>query len=86
MMWHWKKLPMVDFVRVRPEVQLDPEGCFCDRQYDYIDLGDDIKTADLFALGTYHSVPKVATFTMATAEARFIIGRIKRRKRCLYKG
>ena len=75
----WKKLGKADLIRIRPRVTLGNNGKTDDHQFDYISFGDSVTVLDVYALGNYATVPDVVEYTMASAEARLILWKIKRK-------
>lgn len=79
MLFRWKKLLPTDVVQIRPLVQTVTNGESNDRQYDYFSLDKDIRVTDIYALGAYNAVQDKTVVTMAGAEAKIVLWKIKRK-------
>lgn len=75
----WKKLGDADLIRIRPRVTLGDNGKTDDHQFDYVSFGDGFTALDVYALGNYATVPDVVEYSMASAEAKLILWKIKRK-------
>lgn len=79
-MWFaWKKLYPVDVIRLRHGFETVENGESDDHQYDYFSLGKDICIKDIYMPASYEKIPKPSAVTMATAEAKIVLWKIKRK-------
>lgn len=75
----WKTLGNADLIRIRPRVTLGSDGKTDDHMFDYVSFGDEFTALDIYALGNYVKVPDVVEYSMASAEAKLVLWKIKRK-------
>lgn len=71
-------IPSADIIRIRPCVTINTNGILADHQYDFVDLGEN-KILDLYALGKYDDIPEIVQWSLASAEKKVILWKIKRK-------
>lgn len=76
---NFRNLYEVDILRLRPCVALSKNGELDDHQYDYMKGDSSINFMDVYVLGSYHKMPNCVEFSMAPAEWKVIIWKIKRK-------
>lgn len=79
-MWFaWKKLHPADVVRLRHNFETVRNGESDDHQYDYFCFGEDISVKDIYIPARYQTIPNPSAVTMAGAEAKIVLWKIKRK-------
>lgn len=71
------KISDVDIIQIRPCVTITKEGKLDDHQFDYLTLGDKYRVLDLYALGSYTKKPICVKYSLALAEKKVIISKVR---------